>query len=476
MRFIGRKRELEELNILLKKRSASLVVIRGRRRIGKSRLISEFTKDKNCWNFSGLTPAKGITKERQLITFVDQMAENLKMPKLQPTGWYDLFTHLGKQVKKQKLVIVFDEISWMGSLDPDFLGHLKNLWDLYLSKNPNLIVILCGSVSSWIEENILSSTGFLGRISVDMVLDELSLPECEEFWQNQTKRISAYEKFKVLAVTGGIPKYLEELIPEEPAEKNIKRLCFQPQGLLFREFDQIFSDLFSKQVPIYSNIVNCLAHKSMCLDEICESLNIEKSGVVSKYLHNLILSGFISKDGTWNLKKKKHSNLKRFRLSDNYIRFYVKYIQPNKDNITQKLFEFKTLSNLPGWETIMGFQFENLVHNNRKEIFKILQIDMQDIIAAGPFFQRQNQRVKGCQIDFLIQTKFHTLYLCEIKFHASEVKRSVVDEVEEKIRRLSIPHGYSIRPVLIHVNGVSQSVIESGLFTHIIDFSEFFHN
>jgi AAA+ ATPase superfamily predicted ATPase len=474
MKFIGRQRELEGLNILLKKSSASLVVIRGRRRIGKSRLISEFTKDKNCWDFSGLTPAKGITNERQLNAFADRMSKLLKMPKLRPTGWDDLFWHLGNHVKKQKLVIVFDEISWMGSLDPDFLGHLKNLWDLYLSHNPNLIFILCGSVSSWIEENILSHTGFLGRVSVDMVLEELSLQECQAFWKDQKKRISAYEKFKVLSVTGGIPKYLEEIIPEEPAEANIKRLCFQPEGLLFREFNQIFSDLFEKKAPIYSSIVSTLAHRSLSLDEICQALNIKKGGAISKYMHHLTLAGFVSKESTWNLKTKRTSKLKHFRLSDNYLRFYVRYIQPNEDIILKKLFVSKTLSGLPGWETIMGFQFENLVLNNLKEVYKLLKIDTQDITAVGPFFQRPTQRKKGCQIDLLIQTSYQTLYLCEIKFHGSELNKSVVNEVEEKMKRISIPQGYSIRPVLIHVNGVSQSVIESGLFSHVIDFSEFF--
>lgn len=474
MKFIGRQKELERLNQLLKKSSASLVVIRGRRRIGKSRLISEFTKDKNCWNFTGLTPTKGITNERQLNTFVDQMAVNLEMPKLQPTGWHDLFWHLGKQVKKQKLVIVFDEISWMGSLDPDFLGHLKNLWDLYLSRNPNLILILCGSVSSWIEENILSSTGFLGRVSVDMVLEELSLQESQGFWKDQKKRISAYEKFKVLAVTGGVPKYLEEIIPEESAEANIKRLCFQPDGLLFREFNQIFSDLFAKKAPLYSSIVSALAHRSLTLDEICQALDIQKGGAISKYMHHLALAGFVSKESTWSIKTKRTSRLKHFRLSDNYLRFYVKYILPNEDNILKKLFVSKTLSSLPGWDTIMGFQFENLVLNNLKEVYKLLKIETQDIISVGPFFQRRTERLKGCQIDLLIQTSYQTLYLCEIKFHGSELNKSVVNAVEEKIERLSIPQGYSIRPVLIHVNGVSQSILESGLFTQIIDFSEFF--
>ena len=123
----------------------------------------------------------------------------------------------------------------------------------------------------------------------------------------------------------------------------------------------------------------------------------------------------------------------------------------------------------------MGLQFENLVINNFKEICRLIPVDPQDIVMSGPFFQRPTQRQPGCQIDLLIQTRHHTLYVCEIKFRAGEITRQVVDEVEEKIKNFSFPRGFSVRPVLIHVNGANQSVMESQFFDRIIDFSEFFN-
>ena len=362
----------------------------------------------------------------------------------------------------------------MGSQDPDFLGQLKTAWDLYFSENPDLILILCGSVSSWIEENILKSTGFVGRVSVDMVLEELSVAESGEFWGTQKNKVSAYEKFKLLSVTGGIPKYLEEIIPSQSADDNIHRLCFQPDGLLFREFDQIFSDLFSKKAQTYSTIIKTLTNTPLTLDEICEKLDLEKGGFVSRCLDDLELSGFVQEDHTWNLSTHKESHLKKFRLKDNYLRFYLRYIEPNKDRIDKGLFESKMFMHMPGWESVMGLQFENLVINNLKSLCKILRIDLLDISNAGPFFQRRTQRQKGCQIDLMIQTKQKTLYICEIKFSTSEVKSSVIEDVEKKVENLSIPKGFSIRPVLIHINGVSQKVKESDFFNDIVDFSQFF--
>jgi hypothetical protein len=473
--FVGREAELEQLEQLRKKRSASLIVIRGRRRIGKSRLIKEFTKGKKSWIFSGLPPTKKSTKQSQIDEFARQMARNLDMPTpLRANDWGTLFWHLGKLAERKQIILVFDEISWMGSDDIDFLGHLKNAWDLSFSNNPHLMLILCGSVSSWIEKNILSNTGFLGRISMDRVVDELPLVDCNEFWHTKKDRISAYDKLKVLAITGGVPKYLEEIDPKRPSEATIQALCFKPEGLLYREYDQIFSDLFSKRAPEYMKIVEALVKSSLDLSSLCAAIGKQKGGVISRYLNDLVLAGFVCADDTWNIKSKKTSNLKKFRLRDNYVRFYLKYIQPNRAAIEKGLFQFKSVTHLPGWETILGLQFENLVVNNILSLLRRIDVDPSSVVMAGPFFQRKTQTQKGCQIDLLIQTCYHTLYLCEVKFYASEVPSRVVNEVKEKMNRLSIPRGYSIRPVLIHVNGVSRAVVESDFFDYTIDFSTLF--
>jgi hypothetical protein len=477
MRFVGRKKELEILERLRLKKSSSLAVIWGRRRIGKSTLVEEFLKGKKAWSFSGIPPQEHKTNQEEIDYFIKQMARNIGMPELKTTDWSEVFWHLGNQAQKESdLVIFFDEISWMGSKDPNFLGFLKTEWDKTFSKCSNLILILCGSVSNWIEENIINSTGFYGRISIKLKVEELPLVDCNQFWSVQKDRVSAYEKFKILSVTGGVPKYLEEIIPAEPAEKNINHLCFRKEGLLYREYDQIFSDLFARRMGTFDKIIRTLATGAKNLDEICDTLKIDKSGNISKYLHELVSVGFVAEDKTWNIKDKKESNLKQFRLKDNYIRFYLKFVEPNSSKIEQNGFSPDSIAHLSGWESIMGLQFENLVINNISTLCEILGISMQDVERSGPFFQKSNTKNKGCQIDLLIQTKFGTLYLCEIKFYQSGVGKHVVEEVKEKIARLSLPKGYTVRPVLIHVNGVTQGVIESGLFDKIIDLSEFLKN
>ncbi|HVX00010.1 MAG TPA: ATP-binding protein, partial [Candidatus Babeliaceae bacterium] len=178
--FIGRKEELERLAFVYGKKSASLVVVRGRRRIGKSRLIEEFAKGKKFLNFAGIPPTKDTTSRSQRDVFAEQLGKQTGLKDISAADWSTLFTLLAHYTSRGRVIILLDEISWMGSKDSSFLGKLKNAWDLEFKKNPQLILILCGSVSTWIEKNIISSSAFLGRISLFLKLDELPLSTCHE--------------------------------------------------------------------------------------------------------------------------------------------------------------------------------------------------------------------------------------------------------------------------------------------------------
>ncbi|HQZ87415.1 MAG TPA: hypothetical protein PLL67_01450 [Gammaproteobacteria bacterium] len=110
--------------------------------------------------------------------------------------------------------------------------------------------------------------------------------------------------------------------------------------------------------------------------------------------------------------------------------------------------------------------------NNRNKVIELLQVNPNDVIYDNPFFQNKTIRQEGCQIDYMIQTRFDTIYVCEVKFSKQPIKISVVSEMREKIQRLKVPRHISRRPVLIHVNGIVESVLDSEYFSHIIDFSQ----
>jgi uncharacterized protein len=467
--FIGRHEQLSFLKQLLTKKTASLVVIKGRRRIGKSTLAEEFSKIfPQAFLFSGLPPDSRISAEQQRQEFIRQMREQ-KIPTHGNQDWGDLFHDLAEYSQSGRVLIVLDEITWMGSLDPTFLGKLKIAWDSYFKRNPQLILIISGSNSAWIEKNILSKTGFFGRISLRLTLEELPLSYCNEFWGELKNKISAYEKLKILAVTGGVPRYLEEIHPELTAEENIYRLCYRREGVLFNEFNDIFADLFQKRSQKYQDIVHCLAEGKTTVDEIADTLAREKGGDLSEALQELVQDGFVSRDFSWNIRHGKVGKISRYRIRDNYLRFYLKYILPYRHPI-----EMAEMAALPaGWESILGLQFENLVVNNRKILHRLLNIPSSEVVMCNPYLQTATKQHAKCQIDYLVQTRFNTLYVCEIKFRKTEIDKEVIKEVQEKIDKLVIAKGFSVRPVLIHVNGVTDSVLATQFFANVVDFGEF---
>jgi len=158
------------------------------------------------------------------------------------------------------------------------------------------------------------------------------------------------KSFQLWGEGGGcLPRYLEEILPSQSAESNIQRLCFQKEGFLFSEFERIFSDLFSNRTAIYKIIVEKLAQGPCGLKEIYTTLKVEKNTQVSHYMNDLVTGGFVSRDFTWHLKTGLDSKLSHYRLKDNYIMFYLKYIEPNKKKI-----EKQGVKLLPQWQSAMG--------------------------------------------------------------------------------------------------------------------------
>lgn len=473
-KFIGRNHELSLLNDLLNKKTSSLVVIKGRRRIGKSRLIEEYAKKMPFYQFSGLAPTQGITAQDQRNEFALQLSRQTNIPELQVDDWSKLFLLLADKCKTGRVVILLDEITWMAHEDPTFLSKLKNAWDTHFKKNPKLILVLCGSVSAWIEKNIISSTGYFGRISLNITLYELPLINCNQLLESLGFQRSAAEKLIVLSLTGGVPWYIEQINSHKSATDNIKNLCFKQNALLTKEYNHIFHDLFGKRSQIYQKITTQLASGDLDYDTLSKKLEYAKSSALSDYLDELISSGYVTLYNSWLLKTGRPSTkLKKYRLSDNFLRFYFRYMKNKLNAINAGNYIDISLSSLPGWQSMLGLQFENLVLKNCGLIHQSLSVNPIDIIANGPYFQRKTLRQKGCQIDYLVQTKYNTLFVCEIKFSQNPIGIEVIENVKEKIARLSLPRGYAAIPVLIHASEITGAVHDEEYFLKIINFCDY---
>jgi hypothetical protein len=469
--FVGREEELALLRSVRKQGGASLILLRGRRRIGKSTLAEIFGREADSFlEFQCLPPRPGLTSSEQLAAFAEQMAKQVGLPVLSLASWPQAFSLLANQIRSESTVVLLDEVSWLAIGDKDFPGHLKVAWDLELKKKKGLVLILCGSVNTWIEENILNNTGFVGRISLQIDLRPLPLHACDFFWGKRRGRVSSLEKLKILAVTGGVPRYLEEIQPERPAEASIRRLCFRKEGFLFAEFPQIFSEALAARSPIYEQILRTLAAGDKTLSEVAAAIGVARSGVLSHCLHDLEVSGFVRKHGVYAIGHSTPSRLHKYRIVDNYSRFYLRYVHPLKDAIQQGLHATASLDKIVRWDVILGLQFENLVMANLPALLRCIGIESASVRSAAPYFQRHTNRHGACQIDLLIQTK-HTLYVCEVRCR-SRIEQGIIKEVSRKIQALRVPRGISVRPVLIYEGELAPGIREDGYFDAMVAFQD----
>lgn len=467
--FVGRERELNDLESFWGRDHGVLITCRGRRRIGKSTLIEEFAgrSARTFISISGLAPRKGMTDEKQREHFCDKVAEYAEREPISASTWSRAFGQLDDLLRDTgRTVVLLDEISWMGGYDPDFAGYLKEAWDQHLHKHPNLILILCGSVSSWIAENILNSTGFVGRDSFDIELGELSLADSVKLFGPGVQRLSTTEKLDILSLTGGVPKYLEEIRPELSVDENFRRLCYLPRSLLFREFDEIFSEVFGTRVATRGRLLRRLVDGSLSSSELAKLDGKPLNGSYTRSLRDLCYAGFVAEDSGLSPITGKAVKESKYRIKDNYARFYLKNVEPKAAAIKAGLFEFSSLEQLNGWDAILGLQFQNLILNHVNDLFAYLGLDKSLVLSAAPYVQNANRRLRGCQIDLLIRTE-RMLMVVEIK-RQRDIRHGIIEEVAEKVRRLKYDRRLSVRTALVYDGHLAASVPADRYFDFIV--------
>jgi len=471
--FIGREDDIQGLMDLWRKNTASLVTCRGRRRIGKSTLIEEFAARSKVKfiEIAGEAPRPGMTNDNQLASFGRQLSAQCGTPRTSaPRDWFEAFQRLDRAIGSSRTIVFLDEISWMGQYDKDFAGELKTAWDTKLKKHSKLILVLCGSVSTWIEANILNNTGFAGRASQNLVIGELPLDRCREFWGRVASRIASREILDVLSVTGGVPRYLEEIDPALSADENIRRLCFRPKAILRDDFSKIFNSVFGDNAVYKNRILTALSNTPLTLSEIADDMKIERGGILSNHLAELETAGLIAQDAGINPATGKPAKCVRYRISDNYTRFYLRYIRPNETMIDKDAFKFTTLDALPGWNVILGLQFENMILNNIPLLLRKLGLDHVLLKSAAPWRQRPTARKKGCQIDLLLQSE-RSVYLVEFK-RKTAIDTDIEDEMARKIKALALPRDISARTVLVYDGNLAPTVEARGYFDALIPATE----
>lgn len=463
MQFFGRRAELAQLKEIYERKKFSFITIQGRRRIGKSSLIAHFSKIYGLplFVFQGLSPRENQGNQDQLDHFGKTLAKYLGLKSIQFDDWQSAFDQMAQLSRNQKVIVLLDEISWMGGKDPDFAGKLKIACDKLNQENAKILLIACGSVSSWIQKNILNSTGFVGRVSAEIRLGELDLKDSMQMLKARNKALSDVGGLQLLSLVGGVPKYLEEINPKESIEFNINQFFLNVNGFFFREFDSIFSDIFGKRHVLYKKMLKALVSAPMTLSELAKVVDIPLNGDATEFLNDLEQAGFVKRYYSWKFTGGRSKNYV-IRIVDHYTRFYLKFVEPQQHKL-KTLSSLRNAVNSNQFAILFGLQLENLILNNLDSLLQELRIDPADIDSVGPYYQAATKAKRGVQIDLLIQCKRGLLHACEIK-SAPRVDRTVIDEVKIKNKYLKRPKGFTILNSLVYLGELSEAVEAEDLF------------
>ena len=323
-KFVDRKNEIDFLNQEYAKKESSLIILYGRRRIGKTSLIKEFGKNKNMIYF--LATEESEAQNREMLKNI--IASNLKnelLNSMKVDNWDILFKTIISDKSADKKIIVLDEFQYLGKVNPSFPSNIKKIWDQIL-KDENVMVILCGSLINMMESQTLNYTSPLyGRRTGQIKLKQIPFENYSEFFKKKMKEKELIEKY---AVTGGIPKYIESFKEEDNIFNEIKNYIMNKQSYLYEEPNFLLQNEVT-EVGSYFSIIKSIAAGNRKLGNISSNLSVSPTNL-SKYLQTLINLDILEREVPITELNPEKSKKGQYKIKDNFISFWFQFIYPNR--------------------------------------------------------------------------------------------------------------------------------------------------
>jgi predicted AAA+ superfamily ATPase len=423
MALLGRKNEQYILNQLVAAESSDFLVLWGRRRVGKTYLIKEYFKQDFSFYISGI---QNSTKEEQLANFASALTFYGKMPYTPAKSWIESFRQLIHMLenspKRGKKVIFIDELPWFDTARSGFLTGLDFFWNTWASTRKDILLIACGSATSWIINKLLNNRGGLhNRVTRRIHLSPFTLGECEEFFRSRKITFDRKSIIDAYMIFGGIPFYLEMFERGLSVAQNVDNLLYKNNAALKNEFSFLYASLF-KNYESHLKIVEVLSTKTKGLTrkEIIAASGISNGGGLTTILEELEQCDFIRTYQGFG--KKIKSTL--YQLTDFYSLFYFNFLKNNK--IKDEHYWTNFMDN-PARRAWSGYAFEQVCLAHLPQIKQKLGISG---ILTNISSWRSNDN--GAQIDLVIERNDRVINLCEIKYAEEEF---VIDKkLDENLR------------------------------------------
>lgn len=411
-KLIGRERECAELEWAFSSGKSELIVLYGRRRVGKTFLVRRYFNDKYSFHYVGAHNQSKVVQLKNFREALLQYSGADTMPEID--NWHQAFACLQRLLedcRDERKVVFFDEMPWMDSHGSDFVSELEYFWANWVQNRDDIVFIACGSATNWMKDKIEDNQGGLhNRITHRLYLRPFYLNECRDYLREHGFDWDEYQIMQSYMIFGGVPYYLSLLRPYLSLVENVDSLIFRRGGDLANEFGELYNALFSK-ADKYITLVTFLSTKreGFSRSEI-EAATGFSGGTLTKMLDNLERCDFITIYSHFGMKSKNSL----YRLSDFYTLFYFKFVKDNRSR-DEKYWQHHFMDrSVESWE---GFSFEQLCLRHLLHIKIGLGIaGMATESSAWRFVPAVGDNRRGAQVDLVIKRSDNVIHLIEMKF------------------------------------------------------------
>lgn len=434
--IIAREKEQAVLERLMNGPTAQFLAVYGRRRIGKTFLIREYFDDHFTFMHTAVSPMELKDHEDKLLYRVqlDEFLASLRKygskDETPIKNWFEAFSRLEALLEsrktKKKMVVFIDELPWLDTPRAGFLSALEHFWNGWGAGKHNLLLIVCGSATTWMLDSLINNKGGLyGRITREMHMHPFTLAETEAYFRKRGITMDRYDVVQTYMMMGGVAYYMSYFQPGRSLAQNIDELFFSENGFLQTEYSRLFTSLFADNVN-YRKIVETLSGNryGITREDISTATGIAMGGTLSNMLRALEKSDLITSYYSYGESKRKVY----YRLSDMFCLFYLGFVQKNPTRNRSYWYDNQNSPKLNSWR---GLAFEDVCFVHQNQIRAALGIyGVQAEIY--PWHTTANGKVAGAQIDMLIDRADRVINLCEMKFTQGEF---VIDkDYDEKLR------------------------------------------
>lgn len=465
--IIGRQEEITRLEKYMSSGQSEFIAIYGRRRIGKTYLVREMFEGK--FSFRMTAKENADTKE-QLNNFY-QSFNNFTRTDETPRDWDHAFHILERYIedecKEENKIIFFDELPWFDTRGSRFVSALEHFWNDWASYRRDIKLVVCGSATTWMLNQVVNSRGGLhNRATHTMLLSPFTLRETELYFHSKGFTYERQEMMESYMAIGGVAYYLSLFERDKSVVQNIESLCFTRGGELVDEFQKIFKSLF-KKADNHIAVISALGKKGMGMTrrEIITETRMSNNGNLSNLLRELEECAFIRSYIPFRKSKKDMV----YQLIDPFTLFHFRFMKDGNSFLKGYWQKMQYTSVYKNW---CGYAFEITCLNHIEQIVHALGIDGSINTPCSWVYRPSKETadneeadedlLNGAQIDLLIDRSDNTINVCEIKYsdHEYEITKDYDAHLNRRLRifRKVTKTRKSLLPVYITPNGLTDNI------------------